>query len=227
MNANVQLYNREGTDWDAFVMSSRESTNYHRFGWRRVIERSFGHATYYLTASDGKGEMCGILPLVHMKSRLFGSFLVSLPFFNYGGFLCHDESAGQALLARARTILDEVRADHVELRHLDRCHEGLATREHKVTMILDLEDDRETQWKALDAKVRNQVRKAQKCGLEAVSGGMELLDGFYDVFCRNMRDLGTPVYGKEFFRTIIETQAREKGMSVDDAWTWYSMSYEV
>jgi FemAB-related protein (PEP-CTERM system-associated) len=34
---------------------------------------------------------------------------------------------------------------------------------------------------------------------------MELLDGFYEVFCRNMRDLGTPVYGRSFFQNILET----------------------
>ena len=31
-------------------------------------------------------------------------------------------------------------------------------------MILDLEKDEENQWKALDAKVRNQVRKAENAG---------------------------------------------------------------
>ena len=34
-------------------------------------------------------------------------------------------------------------------------------------------------------------------------GGVELLDDFYRVFAINMRDLGTPVYGKIFFRNIL------------------------
>ena len=33
---------------------------------------------------------------------------------------------------------------------------------------------------------------------------LELLDGFYAVYARNMRDLGTPVYSKRFFRNILE-----------------------
>ncbi len=36
-------------------------------------------------------------------------------------------------------------------------------------------------------------------------GRLEELDGFYEVFSRNMRDLGTPVYPKEFFRKILDT----------------------
>lgn len=204
MKINVQLYDGEGSDWDDFVMSRRESTNYHRFGWRQVIERSFGHKAYYLVATDCCDRLSGILPLVHMKSRLFGNFLVSLPFFNYGGILCDDDSTGRALLVKARSMLGEVHADHIELRHLENCQQGLATKQHKVTMILDLEKGEESQWKQLDAKVRNQVRKAHKSGLKAKVGHLELLDGFYEVFCRNMRDLGTPVYGKEFFSNILE-----------------------
>src|SRR5207248_1050381 len=52
-------------------------------------------------------------------------------------------------------------------------------------------------------KVRNQVRKGQKNGLSAQWGGEELLPEFYDVFSHNMRDLGTPVYGRELFRSVL------------------------
>jgi serine/alanine adding enzyme len=55
-----------------------------------------------------------------------------------------------------------------------------------------------------NAKLRNQIRKAEKSGLQFVAGHLELLDGFYAVFTRNMRDLGTPVYSKSFFRNILE-----------------------
>jgi len=205
MEPCVQLYKEDATAWDAFVASHVHSTNYHQYAWRKVIENSFGHTTYYLVTRDGENEICGVLPLVHMKSALFGSFLVSLPFFNYGGLLYSDDNAGCILLDKVRCLLRDVSADHAELRHFNSCLEGLETKLHKVTMILDLEKDEETQWKAFDAKVRNQVRKAQKNGLKAITGHIELLDGFYEVFCRNMRDLGTPVYSKDFFRNILET----------------------
>ena len=50
------------------------------------------------------------------------------------------------------------------------------------------------EWLALDRKIRNQVRKAEKSSLTAAQGGIELVTDFYQVFSRNMRDLGTPVY---------------------------------
>lgn len=197
------VYEGDGRDWDAYVRSNVESTNYHLFGWKAVIERSFGHKAYYLAARGRDGGITGVLPLVYMRSFLFGRFIVSLPFFNYGGLLSDDGPSADALLDSARGILDMVGGEYLELRHLREHGADLRTKRHKVTMILDLQKDADAQWKGFDPKLRNQVRKAQKGGLSVNSGGLELLDGFYDVFANNMRDLGTPVYGKGFFQNVL------------------------
>jgi FemAB-related protein (PEP-CTERM system-associated) len=60
-------------------------------------------------------------------------------------------------------------------------------------------------WKRFDPKVRNQVRKGEQSGFQISWGSFDLLDGFYEVLSRNMRDLGTPVYGKVLFREILST----------------------
>ncbi|MHB8056960.1 MAG: FemAB family XrtA/PEP-CTERM system-associated protein [Desulfuromonadaceae bacterium] len=204
MGTTVQLYNEEGAAWDAYVASHKDSTNYHQYGWRKVIENSFGHRTMYLVAKNNQDEICGVLPYVHMKSSLFGNFLVSLPFFNYGGLLCNEESTEKMLLDTSIKMLDGTGAAHIELRHLNKCADVKETKQHKVSMILDLQRNEEEQWMSLDSKVRNQVRKAEKNGLRAISGHINLLDSFYEVFSRNMRDLGTPVYDKNFFRNTLE-----------------------
>lgn len=191
------------TVWDAFVAQSPEATAYHRHGWKQVVERSFGHGTHYLAARDQSGATRGVLPLVHMKSPLFGNFLVSVPFVNYGGLLCEDGAAEAALLAEAERLRRSLGAGHVELRHLGRGRADLPSREHKVTMVLPLAPDEKMQWDGFNAKLRNQIRKAEKNDLSCVFGQLELLDDFYAIFARNMRDLGTPVYGKEFFRNVL------------------------
>ena len=58
-------------------------------------------------------------------------------------------------------------------------------------------------FEELGSKVRAQIRKAQKFEFETHIGGAELVDDFYRVFARNMRDLGTPVYDKVFFANIF------------------------
>lgn len=193
----------DGRAWNAFVESRSEATLYHRFEWRRVVRGSFGHVCPYLAAVDSRGTWQGILPLVHMRSALFGNFLISMPFFNYGGLLCNNESAREALLRAAEALRISCGASHVEFRHVARQKDALPARQHKVSMILALETSARGQWAKFDPKLRNQIRKSEKSSLIFRMGGDELLGDFYNVFARNMRDLGTPVYSREFFRNVL------------------------
>jgi FemAB-related protein (PEP-CTERM system-associated) len=188
-------------EWDAFVTSEVDATGYHYWAWRSVFVRAFGHEPIYLIARRG-AAVVGVLPLVHINSRLFGRSLTSLPFLNYGGVVAHSELAANRLLEKAEEVGRTRRCRHVELRHIGRRFPELPCRQHKVAMLLPLERGI---WERLDRKVRNQIRKAQKSELAVERGGAELRHDFYAVFARNMRDLGTPVYSPRLFDEVLET----------------------
>ncbi len=202
MTAPAALPETDPAAWDAYVLSRPEATGYHLWRWREVFERAFGHQCVYLAARSD-GQIVGILPLVKFRSPLFGRFLVSLPFVNYGGIVADSEEAARALLEAAQRELATHRGKHVELRHMTRFFPELPVKQHKVQMHLPLVDNAEAAWKALDSKVRNQVRKAEKSELTSVTGGLELVPEFYPVFARNMRDLGTPVYSVRLFEEVL------------------------
>lgn len=185
--------------WDAFVVGRHEATGYHEWAWREVLTRSFGHEALYLVARRD-AQVTGVLPLIEIRSLLFGRFLTALPFVNYGGIVADSEDAARALVARSESLAQSRGCRHVELRHVQRRLPDLPCRQHKVTMLLDLAPG---MWDALDRKVRNQIRKAEKSGLIAERGGAHLLDDFYAVYARNMRDLGTPVYARRFFAEVL------------------------
>jgi FemAB-related protein (PEP-CTERM system-associated) len=186
----------------AYVAQHPRASAYHHPEWVNVIGRAFGHRTSYLTACDGE-RVCGVLPLVFFRSRLFGQFAVSVPFVNYGGLLADSAEAERALLDHAIEATRAAGGSHLELRHTRQVRPELAAKRHKVEMLLALEATVDGQWQALDRKLRNQIRKGEKSSLEVVVGGSELLDEFYAVFARNMRDLGTPVYSPRFFREVL------------------------
>lgn len=190
------------SETEAYVAGHPLATAYHRRAWMRVIERAFGHRTQYF-AAEVAGRVVGVLPLVLFRSPLFGRFAVSVPFVNYGGILADTPDAERALLDRAIAATAEAGGSHLELRHSRQLFTDLTPKRHKVAMELALETTADAQWAALDRKLRNQVRKAEKSQLEVCDGGQELLAAFYQVFARNMRDLGTPVYGIEFFREVL------------------------
>lgn len=190
--------------WDAYVRQQPRATGYHLWGWRRVFEQAFGRQCVYLSALE-EGRITGILPLVVFDSLIFGRFAVSLPFVNYGGTVADSPAVATRLLDEAATMATVRRLRHLELRHLEAQFPGrLPAKRHKVAMRLPLAPTPEALWLAIDRKVRNQVRKAEKSGLTVVQGGRELVDEFYEVFARNMRDLGTPVYSRRFFEKVLE-----------------------
>ena len=189
--------------WDEYVSRCPSAGLYHRYGWAPVIARSYGHTPVYLWARD-EGGVRGVLPLVLFRGALGGRSLVSLPFLDEGGLCADSETARDALWAAAVDLARRERARSVELRQRDASGLPLAELGSKVSVMLELVSDPETMWRRLDAKVRNQVRKAIGSGLTSSWCGMEGLDDFYAVFAQNMRDLGSPVHGRRFFATILE-----------------------
>jgi len=188
--------------WDAYVSASAErASGYHSWQWRQVFEEAFGHECLYLVARlDGAGPVQGVLPLVLIKSWLFGRTLTSLPFLNYGGVVADSEPVARALLDEASKLAKAHHASHVELRHTGRMFDDVPCKQHKVSMRLSLKPG---MWEVIDRKVRNQIRKAEKSNLKVQRGGAELVGDFYTVFARNMRDLGTPVYARKLFDSVL------------------------
>ena len=195
----------EEVAWDGYVEEHPEATGYHLTGWRHLITKAFGHPTFYFMARGAQGEVRGILPLVFLKSALFGQFLVSLPYVNYGGLIADGPEVQEALLGVASEKAKELGASHIELRHTGGPELAWPKKDHKVSMRLDLPTRFEDLMKAFPPKLRSQVRRGEKEGMRVQVGGLEMLDDFYRVFSRNMRDLGTPVYRKEFFAAILST----------------------
>ncbi len=174
--------------------------------WLNVLQSGLGHEVYAVEAIAG-GCTVGFLPLAHVSSLLFGRFLVSLPYLNTNGVVAPAAEVQSALVSRAATLADELNVRYLELRHEQPvAHPALtATQTHKVHMRLPLPATGERLWTGFDPKVRNQVRKGEKGHFAVQWGAGELLDGFHDVLCENMRDLGSPVYGKELFAAILAT----------------------
>src|SRR5262249_23075206 len=149
-----------------------------------------------LLEATGNGRTQGFLPLMFLKSLLFGRFLISLPYLNVGGVMSSDEETTRRLIDSAVELADDLRVQYLELRHERHVpHPALTAKlTHKVHMRLALPSFPGPLWTELPAKVRNQVRKGQKNNLSVAWGRRELLPEFYAVFSENMRDVGTPAY---------------------------------
>ncbi len=189
--------------WDHFVSEHPDSTVYHCSVWRHIFHEAFGKR-WYVVGTIREGKVLGGLPLVHMDTPLFGNSLVSMPYVNYGGMLLGQECMAETVLEEVNQLGQQLQVNHIELRHMDHHDLELPAKTDKVSMCLALPESVDLLMKSFKPKLRSQIRKGEKNGLTVRCGSGELLDEFYEVFSQNMRDLGTPVYGKSFFRLILE-----------------------
>jgi len=186
--------------WDEFVTRAEGSSFCHLAGWRDILGDVLGAECLYWVATADSGAWKGVLPLVRVQSRLFGHYLVSLPFLNYGGPL-GSPGAQRRLTQEALSEAHRSRADLLELRTRDAPDLGLPISSRKITVVLDLPPTIDELWKGFSAKLRSQIRRPMKEGL-AARFGLDQREAFYEVFARNMRDLGTPVLPRALFERI-------------------------
>jgi FemAB-related protein (PEP-CTERM system-associated) len=202
----VTRLDRPSDVWDRFVERHPAATVAHLAAWGSVIRAAYGHEVAYLLAEDG-GEPVGALPVVLIRSRLFGCRLVSMPFLDYGGVLAEPGGPAEAALTRAALALARERgAQSVGLRQFHPTGLGEPVTDDRVTMLMPLTVE-DAMWRALPPERRNRIRKGAKHGLVSVWGGAELLEDFYRVFAANMRDLGSPVHSRRFFALMLGAMA--------------------
>jgi serine/alanine adding enzyme len=187
-------------EWDAFAATQKGYTHFHRLRWRTVIEKVFGHECVYLAARDTAGKLVGILPLVRVRSVVFGHYLVSMPFVNYGGPV-GTEAGIRALVNEAVAVARRDRVKLLEMRSSVPLDTALHVSHRKITVLLDLPGTADELFKRFSGKLRSQIRRPQKEGV-TVAFGHDQLEPFFAVFARHMRDLGTPTQSLMFFREI-------------------------
>jgi FemAB-related protein (PEP-CTERM system-associated) len=199
------LHIRDATDadawaWNRFVEHHEHGSTFHRWEWRRVYTGVYGHESPYLMAYEGS-TLVGLLPLVRVKSLVFGHYLVSLPFVSYGGPL-GTAAAQRALTARAAELGKGAKL--VELRSRVPIDTALAPVNRKITVVLDVvPNDFEATFKRFDNKLRSQVRRGEKEGI-IVKFGRELAADYHKVLAEHMRDLGSPAHGLRFFEALAD-----------------------
>lgn len=205
---------QEEVEWDHFVSTHHCVTGYHLMAWRQLFVRVLGHRAIYLFAKDLDGHVVGVFPFVILTSKLFGTFAVSLPGVNYGGVVADDAKVQEALLRAAAERAESGNVKHLELRQMSELPGGWPVKTHKVSMRLDLPRQYEDLLKSFSPKLRSQIRRGEKDGMTSRIGGIDLLDEFYSVFSRNMRELGTPVYGKQWFAEILSAFPKDAKICV-------------
>ena len=148
-----------------------------------------------------------------MKIPFGHGALISLPFCDIAGPLFDGEDIEQLLFTEALSLAKEIGVNKAEIRSSksdigfknDTSH--MEVYSHKVRMFLDLPDCSEKLLKSFKSKLRSQIKKPEKEGIRFEWGNTNKLKDFYKVFSINMKDLGSPVHSRMWFKSILKFYA--------------------
>ena len=214
--------------WDDYVEKHPGATVYHMSAWGRAVARSMGHKCYYISVEEN-GEICAVIPLIHVKSMLFGNSLVSVAFATNGGPVFDNAAALQMLDDECRKLAVELDVDYLECRNMDVVHEDWpAKKEMYSTFRKDLSADNEENMLAIPRKQRAMVRKGIKFGLKAVVDDQP--NRLFAMYSESVRNLGSPVFPKKLFYCLKEeygenceilTIETDQGKAISSVMTFY------
>ena len=195
-----RLQNANDVAWDDFVRAQPLATFFHLSGWKAVIEESFGHKCHYLCARQG-GKIVGILPLTHVRGRIFGNSLISNGFCVYGGPVATSPVVLQALDESAMDLARDLGVERMEYRLRRPLHPSWpCNREMYVSFRKEIDRAPEKELLAIPRKQRAMVRKGIQQGLKGVVD--RDVRRFYALYAESVRNLGTPVLSRRYFECL-------------------------
>lgn len=191
---------------DAFVLDHADGTPFHRPAWMTAVARATANRAHMLAAVAPSGKIVGLLPLHHVRSRLFGQALVSSAFAVDGGLLSNDPVARAALGRAAQQLGTDLGGVSVELRGgVSPGADWASHSDGHVGFVRPLADDDEAELLAIPRKHRAELRKAlANPALHAEHGrDTRHIRDHYRTYAASVRNLGTPVFPARLFREVM------------------------
>ena len=209
MNVEIKhLSEKNEKKWDEFVKKTEFATFCHQIKWKNIIENTYRLQNYYLFAENDIGDVVGVLPLFMVKDLFFGRRMVSIPFVPYGGVCCETDAIGKGLIDEAITLGNKFNVDYCELRSLreQECTKNFKKANNYVTSILSLGNTPDSTFQNVRRDKRRSILKSEKNGsrIKYFTEDKNIFPDFFDIYSQNLRRLGTPQHGEEFFKNILK-----------------------
>lgn len=191
--------------WNSFV-EANDGPVYASWEWGDAVE-SYGHERQYLLARSGD-KIVAALPLFYMKSRIFGSKLVSPPYAARGSIVTRDDDptdeAIAALTEYTATMANKLDVEFVSLRGANLGSVDRFERKNRyVTFRIPLFERPESTRENIKESRQRQIDQAAESGLKyEVGTSIEDLRDYYRLHLETMRGHGTPPHSFRFFREL-------------------------
>jgi len=168
--------------------------------WNKLVDNKifYRYEWIFVTKNIYKFEPYFVLLVEGDKFALIASFkthkgYISLPFVSYSGFFANDEN----MLLKLKEYL---RTQNIVIDSRDLVNK-VVTRGY-VNPIVSI-SSYETFWRSLSTNTRNQFKKSTNFNYKFIEENS--INNFYKLYSNGMRNLGTPVHGKDYFINLMKS----------------------
>jgi len=189
--------------WDNYVNQHSDGTFYHLSGWQDVIDSTYSHPCYFCYVIENQ-SIVAVLPLVHVRSALFGNTLVSTPFCIQGGILSDNKEAHSLLLSAAKTLAKKLGVQYIEFRaDVGESPDPDLVNQTDVNVVFGCE------LSAEPAEILANIKKKQRAVIrQSLKNDLTMqiednVDNLYQIYSYSVRNLGTPVFSKRLFECLL------------------------
>ena len=191
--------------WISCVESFPRANIFHHPAWVSLLSECYGYRAFVISAIDDTDCIIAGLPILDVNSFLTGRRWVSLPFTDYCQPLYRDQNAIKDLTLGLASLCKDKQYPQIEVRWELPIYPNIQSFSHYVQHAINLEQDIESISKSLHRTQRQNIKTAEKNGVEISRGAnLEYLQKFYKLHCRTRRRQGVPVQPWRFFELILD-----------------------
>jgi Acetyltransferase (GNAT) domain len=191
--------------WLEFVGSFPQANIFHHPAWVKLLSDCYRYPAFALALGDDENSIIAGLPFLDVNSYLTGRRLVSLPFTDYCQPMYRDEDALNTLLSGLLDYQKEKLSPLIEVRWELPSDPNIVKISPFVQHVVNLDQDLESISKALHRTQRQNIKTAEKNGIEIRKGeNIDSLKVFFHLHCLTRRRQGVPVQPWRFFILILE-----------------------
>jgi len=190
-------------EWKKFLYECDDATIYHTPEWKKFLKKTFGYKSRYLFAKDEHGNIAGLLALFHVKSKLRGDELCTMP-FSHNSSCIGSEDVRNILLDRGIELYHELNAGRFEVRgKVD--HDKFHFQKSFCVHTIELSSNANEVWKRISRGARSSTKKPIRCGVDVYpTKNIEDLKDFCQLNRITKKKIGVPSHPWKFFKNLFE-----------------------
>lgn len=192
-------------EWEEYIMKNPYSIAWQSYEWSDVLRRHYSFR-FYPVAAFKDSDICGILPLYHMKTLSLKDILISVPYAVAGGIVADSGEIKQALLEKAIEISHNHNSCRIVLKQYKLGIEGnVRTDDNYYNRELGLSVNIDAIWDEISDGNKESIEESESYDLE-IEYPFNDINAFYKILLSHSHSMGVPCVAEKWISSLVDAK---------------------